>query len=323
MKAVLLHKAGGPEELVYQEAPDPVAGPGQVVVRVQAAGINFSDTMSRRGVGQAAAASYPAILGSEAIGPIVAVGDGVTGFAVGEVVGSQGPRGCYAELAALPIDHLVKVPAGMDPRQGIPALLQARTAYAMSHGAYYVQPGDSVLVHAAAGGVGQLLVQMAKLLGGEVLATVGSDAKAEVARRAGADHVINYASQDFAAEVMRITGGAGVKAIYDAVGKATFQGDLACLGNRGVLVLYGAASGPIGAVDLGPLNRVGGYVTQTAARHFATTDAEYLRQANLMMEWVHTGRLKVGYTTYPLSATAQAHRDLEGRQTTGKLVLLP
>lgn len=323
MKAVVLHEPGGPERLVYEDAPDPVAGPGQVLVQVQAAGINFSDTMSRRGSGQAAADAYPAILGSEAVGPVVAVGAGVTGFAVGEVVASQGPRGCYAELAALPVGHLVKVPAGMDPQRAIPALLQARTAYAMSHGAYHVQPGDRVLVHAAAGGVGQLLVQMAKLLGGEVIATVSSEAKAAVARAAGADHVINYATQDFAAEVMRITGGAGVKAIYDAVGKATFQQDLACLGNRGVVVLYGAASGPIGAVDLTPLNRMGGYVTHTAARHFATTDAEYLRQSNLMMEWVHTGRLRVDFTTYPLSQTADAHRDLEGRKTTGKLVLLP
>lgn len=323
MKAVVMHAYGGPEVLRYEDAPDPVAGPGQVVVRVQAAGINFSDTGARRANYNGTAADLPCIIGSEAVGPIVAVGEGVTGWQVGDVVGSQGPRGCYAELAALPTEQLVRIPAGLEPARAIPGLLQARTAYAMSHGAYHVQPGDRVLVHAAAGGVGYLLVQMAKRLGGEVFATVGSDTKAAIAQEAGADHVINYSTQDFAAAVMELTGGQGVKAIYDSVGKSTYPQDLQCLGNRGVIVIYGSASGPIGAVDLTPLNKMGGYVTHTAARHFATTRQEYLRQSNEVMGWVAAGTLRVRSTTYPLAQAAQAHADLEGRGTTGKLVLLP
>ncbi len=323
MKAVRMHAYGGPEVLVYEDSPDPAPGPGQVVVKVLASGINFSDVGARRANSNNTVSDLPAIIGSEAVGPIVAVGEGVTGWQAGDLVASQGPRGCYAELVALPTEQLLRVPAGMEPAQVICGLLQSRTAYAMSYGAYAAAPGERVLVHAGAGGVGYLLIQMAKMRGAHVFATVGSDAKAAIAAEAGADQVINYSTHDFAAEVLQATGGAGVKAIYDAVGQATFEGDLKCIGNRGVIVIYGSASGPLGPVDISPLNRVGAYVTHTAARHFAPTRPEYLRHSNEVMGWVHSGKLKVRYTTYPLSRAADAHRDLEGRATTGKLVLLP
>jgi NADPH:quinone reductase len=320
MHAIVMRAAGGPEVLRYEEMPDPTPGPDQVVIQVAAAGINFSDLRSRQA---AARSTLPRIPGSEAAGTIVAVGEGVSQFQVGDVVACHSVPGCYAEQVAAPLDAVVKLPEGMDPRGAAATMLQGRTAYAMAFHAYAIQPGDRVLVHAGAGGVGLLLTQIAKMAGAEVFATVGSDEKMQLAREAGADHVINYETEDFAKAINQATENQGVNAIYDAVGKATFTKGLSCLASRGTLVSYGSASGPIKPFDLSLLARSGGYVTSTNARRYAQTQEEWLRQTTLVFEWVHTGKLRVWSTTYPLAQAAEAHRALQDRHTVGKQLLIP
>lgn len=331
MKAVRIHNPGGPEVLQYEDALDPAPGPGQVLIRVAVAGINFSDIGSRREGAPAdaesrrteAGARFPYVAGSEAAGTVVATGANVTRFRTGDAVACQPVPGCYAELVAAPERSVVKLPDGLDPRVATAVMLQGRTAYAMSHHACPIKPGDRVLVQAGAGGVGVLLTQMAKTLGAHVFATVGSDEKIAIAKEAGADHVINYSTDDFAETVNRATGGAGVNAIYDAVGQATFVKGLLCLASRGTLVSFGQASGPIEPFDLSLLARSGGFITRTNARRFAPTDEEWRSQTELVFDWARTGKIRPRTTEYPLSRAGDAHRDLEGRKSTGKLLLVP
>jgi NADPH:quinone reductase len=320
VKAIRMHQAGGPEVLQYEDVTDPTPGPGQVLIQIAAAGLNFSDVGARR---RAAAEQLPLIPGTEAAGPVIALGPGVTEFRVGEVVGCQPVPGCYAEQVAAPVDAVAKLPEGMDPRAAVASMLQGRTAFAMAFHAYPIQAGDRVLIQAAAGGVGLLLVQMAKLAGAYVFGTVGSEEKVQVAREAGADYVINYSVDDFELIVKRETKGQGVNAVYDAVGRTTFVKGLACLASRGYMVSYGSASGPIEPFDLSLLAESGGYVTRTNARRFAPTLEEWRRQTTQVWEWVHASKLRVWYTTYPLAQAAEAHRALQDRQTIGKQILIP
>jgi NADPH:quinone reductase len=319
MKAIRMHQAGGPEVLQYEDVPDPTPGPGQVLIQIGAAGLNFSDVHERQ---WAIPETLPKILGREAVGTIIALGAGVTDFRVGDRVGCQPVPGCYAERVVSPVDDVAKLPLGMDDRSAVASMLQGRTAYAMAFHAYPIQSGDRVLIQAAAGGVGLMLVQMAKLAGAYVFGTVGSEEKVQVAREAGVDFVINYSADDFELIVKRETRGEGVNAIYDGVGGTTFEKGLACLASRGYMVSYGSASGPIEPFDLTLLAESGGYVTRTNARRYAPTLEEWRRQTTLVWEWVHAGKLRVWYTTYPLAQAAEAHRALQDRQTIGKQILI-
>lgn len=320
MKAIRVYEPGGPEVLRYEDAPEPTVGPGHVLIRLAACGINFSDTGARsRGDG----AAYPYTPGSEGAGTVIATGEGVTEFEAGDLVACQGATGCYAEVASVPAETVAKVPAGISLEDAAAAMLQGRTAYAMAFQAYQTKHGDKVLIHAAAGGVGLLLTQMAKHAGAVVFATVGSDAKIAVAEEAGADHVINYSREDFAEVVNRATNGDGVNAIFDSVGKTTFTKGLACLGSRGYLISYGQASGPIDPFDLALLSRSGGYVTRTNARRYAPTLEGWRFQVSEVFAWIKSGRLTLRRTSYPLSQAAAAHRDLEQRTSIGKLLLIP
>ena len=320
MKAIRMHQAGGPEVLQYEDVPDPTPGPGQVLIQVAAAGLNFSDLGARRRV---TGEKLPTIPGTEAAGTVTAVGEGVAEFRAGDVVACQPVPGCYAEQVAAPVDAVAKLPDGMDPRAAVASMLQGRTAYAMAFHAYPIQPGDRVLIQAGAGGVGLMLTQMAKRAGAYVFATVGSEEKVSVAREAGADYVINYSVDDFEAIVKRETVGQGVNAVYDAVGKTTFLKGLACLAPRGYMVSYGSASGPIEPFDLNLLARSGGYVTRTNARRHAPTLDEWRRQTTQVWAWVHAGELRVWFTAYPLAQAADAQRALENRRTIGKQLLIP
>ena len=320
MKAIRMHQAGDPEVLQYEDVPDPAPAARQVLIRVAAAGINYPDIGARR---NAAAASLPLIPGSEAAGTVTAVGEGVTAFKRGDVVAYCGGPGSYAEMAVVPVGRALPVPAGMDPHTAAAVMLQGLTAHAMGFGAHQLKAGDKVLIHAGAGGVGGLLIQMAKNAGATVFATVGSDAKVSVAKEAGADLVINYSTQDFEEEVKKATDGKGVNAVFDSVGKATFLKGLNCLGSRGVIVVYGAASGAPEPVDIALLARGGQYITRTGMGHYTGTPEEYTRRAQELLGWVNSGKLKVRSSTYPLAQAADAHRALQGRQTTGKLLLVP
>jgi NADPH2:quinone reductase len=320
MKAIRIHQAGGPEVLQYEDVADPVAAAGQVLVKVGAVGVNYADIGGRAG---AQAANLPMTPGTEAAGTVTAVGDGVTEFKAGDLVAVQGAPGCYAEQVAAPAARVVKLPAGMSAETGAATMLQGLTAHAMAFGACNVKSGDRVLVHAGAGGVGRLLIQMCKNAGAQVIATVGSDDKAAVAREAGADVVVNYSTQDFEEEVKKATDGKGVNAVFDSVGKATFAKGVNCLASRGVIAVFGGASGQAEPFDIAALARVGGYVTRTGMGHFTGTREEWLRRSNELLGWVQSGKLKLLTTTYPLARAADAHRDLQGRKTVGKLLLIP
>lgn len=320
MKAIRVHQPGGPEVLQYEDADDPDVSSGNVLIQLEAAGINFSDTGSRaRGDG----ATYPCTPGSEGAGRIIAIGNGVSGFEVGDLVACQGAPGCYAELVSAPVEAVAKIPAGLALEDAAAVMLQGRTAYAMAFQAYQTKHGDRVLIHAAAGGVGLLLTQMAKQAGAIVFATVGSDEKIGAAREAGADHVINYSTEDFAGVINSETDGAGVNAIFDSVGRATLTRGLECLASRGYLISYGQASGPIEPFDVSLLSRSGGYITRTNARRYAPTVEGWRFQVSEVFAWVKSGRLEVRRTSYPLAEAAAAHRDLESRRTIGKLLLIP
>jgi NADPH2:quinone reductase len=320
MKAIRYHDAGGPEVLRYEDVAQPVPGPGQVLVEVAAAGVNYADVRNRL---TATAAALPAIPGNEAAGTVAAVGPGVTHFAPGDAVVYGNTPGASAQFAVAPADRVVKVPAGMDPRLAAAVFVQGLTAHTMGFGAYHLKAGDLALVHAGAGGVGGLLTQMVKNAGGRVIATVGSDDKVAAARGAGADEVINYNTHDFAAEVARITSGQGVNVVFDSVGKATFVKGLDCLGHLGVMVLFGQASGQAEPVDVLALHRGGQYITRTGMNHFITTRAELLSRSYELLNWVTSGKLKVPYTSYPLAEAAAAHRLIQDRRSTGKLLLIP
>ncbi len=323
MKAIRVHRPGGPEVLVLEEPGIPDAGAGQVLVRLEAAGVNFIDVYQRSGLYPV---QTPFTLGQEGAGIVERVGPGVVALAPGERVAWSGPMGAYAEYAAVAADRVVRVPDGVAAEQAAAVMLQGMTAHYLACTTYPLGPEDTCLVHAAAGGVGLLLCQVARMRGARVIGTVGDDAKAALAREAGADAVINYrASENLAHEVRRLTGGRGVQAVYDGVGQATFEASLASLAPRGMLVTYGNASGPVPAFEPLKLSQKGSlFLTRPKLADHIAERAELERRAGEVLGWVRDGTLAVRiWKRYPLRAAADAHRDLESRRTTGKLLLLP
>ena len=321
MKAVQVSETGGPEVLRYVDVSEPVLEAGQALVDIKAIGVNYTDVYTRSGLNPP---TLPVIPGVEAAGVVVRLGAGVTEVAPGDVVAYSGVGASYAERVAAPSDRLVKMPDGVDAETGAAVMLQGMTAHYLCYSTYPVREGDTVLVHAAAGGVGLLLTQMVKSLGATVIATVSTEAKAELARGVGADHVINYAQDDFEKGVNDITGGAGVQAVYDSVGRSTFDKSIACLEPRGYMVLYGQASGPVDPVPVSVLNAKSLFLTRPGLAHYTRTREELLERARDILDWVRSGRLKLHmHGKYPLRDAAEAHRQLEGRLTTGKLLLTP
>ncbi|MEK7710226.1 MAG: quinone oxidoreductase [candidate division NC10 bacterium] len=322
MKAIRVKTLGGPEVLTLEDIPDPKPGPGEAVVKLEAAGLNYIDVYYRTGLYKA---QLPITLGVEGGGVVTEVGPNVTEVKVGDRVAYSGVLGAYAQFAAVPAARLVKLPEGLDGKAGAAAMLQGMTAHYLSHATYPLKPGDWCLVHAAAGGVGLLLCQMAKMRGARVIGTVSTEAKAKLAREAGADEVILYTTQDFEAEVKRITGGAGVPVVYDSVGKTTFDKSLNCLAPRGVMALYGQSSGPVPPLDPAILNQKGSlFLTRPSLVHHTATRQELLQRSGDVLGWIKAGKLKLRIDlTLPLAQAADAHRQLEGRQTTGKVLLIP
>lgn len=322
MKAIQIDETGGPEVLRLVEVATPVPGPGQVLIKIAATGINFIEIYYREGRYKA---PLPLIPGSEAAGVIEALGEGVTDFAVGDHVASTALMGSYAEYALAPATQLVKVPDGLDLKLAAAAILQGMTAHYLSHSTYPLKAGETALIHAAAGGTGQLLVQMAHAAGARVLATVSTEAKAELARAAGADEVILYSEQDFEAETKRLTGGSGVDVVYDSVGKSTFEKSLNCLRPRGMMVLFGGSSGAVPPFDLIQLSTRGSlFVTRPTLKDYIATRADLEWRAAEVFDGLVAGSLKVrAEHVYPLAEAAQAQIDIVARSTTGKLLLLP
>ncbi|MBV8728541.1 MAG: quinone oxidoreductase [Acidobacteriia bacterium] len=322
MKTILVNEPGGPEKLELAEVPKPQVGPGQALVRLGAIGVNFIDVYFRMG---RYPADRPITLGNEGAGTVEAVGPGVAEVAVGDRVAWTMQRGTYAEYAAVPSGMLVKIPDHLTFETAAAAMLQGMTAHYLTHSTYALKPGDTCLVHAAAGGTGALVVQMAKMAGARVLGTVSTPEKAKIAREAGADETIRYTEQDFAAEVKRLTGGRGVEAVYDSVGQSTFQKSLDSLRPRGMLVLFGQSSGPVPPFDPNILNGKGSlFLTRPSLQHHLLSREELLWRAGDVLGWIDQGKLKLRIErTYPLAEAATAHRDLEGRGTAGKLLLIP
>jgi NADPH2:quinone reductase len=319
MRAIQISKTGGPEVLELVELAMPKPGAGQVLVKIEAAGVNFIDTYLREG---RYPATLPFIPGQEAAGTVVGLGGGVSGFSVGDRVAWNGTRGTYAEYACAPASEVLKIPDAMSFQQAAAALLQGLTAHYLAHDTYAIQAGETVLIHAGAGGVGLLLTQMAKRLGARVLTTVSTRDKAELSRGAGADKVILYTLESFVEEVKRQTNGDGLPVVYDSVGKTTFEDSLKCLRPRGLLALYGASSGAVPAMD--PIRLMAGslYLTRPTLKDYVRTRSELERRAGDVFGWVASGKLKVRIgATYKLAEAAQAHRDLAGRRTTGKVLL--
>jgi NADPH2:quinone reductase len=322
MKAVVVTKTGGPEVLEYKDVPKPELKPNQALVEIKAAGLNFIDVYFREG---RYPTPLPFVVGQEAAGVISEIGAEVTDVKVGDRVAYSGLQGSYAEFAAVNADRLVNIPDGVSFEQAAALMLQGMTAHYLVKSTYPLKAGETLLVHAAAGGVGQLLVQMAKMIGAEVIATAGTEEKIQIAKQAGADHVILYTKEDFEAETKRITGGKGVHVVYDGVGKSTFEAGLRCLRPRGYMVLFGGASGAVPPFDLIKLSQMGSlFITRPTLGHYIATRKELEWRANDVLGWVASGKLKVSIgQTYKFSDATQAHRNLEARKTTGKSLLLP
>jgi NADPH:quinone reductase len=322
MKAIQVPKTGGVEVLTFLDLPTPKPKPNEVLVKIAAAGVNYIDVQHREG---RYPVTPPFILGQEASGVVSEAGSDVRDFRPGERVAYTGITGAYAEYEAVPADRLVRVPAGITDHQAGAAMLQGMTAHYLTHSTYPLKKGDIALIHAAAGGVGLLLVQMSKNLGARVIATVSTEEKAKLAREAGADDVIFYTKQDFEAETKRLTDGKGVHVIYDGVGKTTFDQDLNVLRPRGYLALFGASSGPVPPFDLGKLAQKGSlFITRPSLVHYMASHEELQQRATDVLNMIASGKLKLRIEhIYPLQDAQQAHRDLEGRKTTGKLLLIP
>ena len=320
MKRIQVVETGGPEKMQLADVPTPVPGPGQALVRIASSGVNFIDVYFRTGLYKA---DLPVALGSEAAGTVEAVAPGVTEVAPGDRVAYAMTRGSYAEYAAVPAAQLVKLPAQVDFQTAAAAMLQGMTAHYLTHSTFALKGGDTCLVHAAAGGAGGLIVQMAKMIGALVIGTVSTPAKAEIARSHGADEVILYTERDFETEVKRITAGDGVHVVYDSVGKTTFDKSLNCLRPRGLMALFGQSSGPVPPFDPAILNARGSlFLTRPSLGHYLATREELLWRAGDVLGWLDSGKLKLRiHRTYPLADAAQAHRDLESRKTAGKLLL--
>jgi NADPH2:quinone reductase len=322
MKAIRIHAAGGPEVMRLDDVPPPVPKAGEAVVKVDAAGLNYIDVYFRTGLYKA---EYPLTLGLEAGGTVTAVGPNVSEVKVGDKVAYTGVAGAYAEYAAVPAARLVVLPAGVSTKQGAAAMLQGMTAHYLACSTYPLKQGDTCLVHAAAGGVGLLLCQMARMRGARVIGTVSTPEKAKLAREAGADETINYTTQDFDAEVKRLTDGKGVQVVYDAVGKTTWDKSLNSLAPRGLIALYGQSSGPIGQIDPQILNTKGSlFLTRPSLNHHIASREELQSRASEVLGWIAGGKLRMRMEfEFPLKDAAEAHRALEGRKTTGKVLLMP
>jgi NADPH:quinone reductase len=322
MSAIRVHRVGGPEVLQLEEVASPRPAPGEALVRLEAIGLNFMEIYQRKGW-------YPLPLpftpGSEGAGRVVEVGEGVTVVGPGDRVVSASLLGSYAELTRAPAERLVVLPDSVDGRTAAALILQGLTAHYLVTSTYPLAPGTWCLIHAAAGGVGLLLCQIARDRGARVIGTVSTSEKAALASAAGADEVVLYTKHDFVTEVRRITGGRGVAVVYDSVGKSTFEGSLDCLSPRGMLVLFGQSSGPVPPFDPQVLNSKGSlFLTRPTLSHYVATREELLARAGNLFTWVEKGSLSVRIDrTYPLADAAEAHRALESRATTGKVLLIP
>ena len=323
MHAIQILKTGGPEVLTLSDLPTPTPGPDEALIRIEASGVNFIDVYFREG---RYPASLPYTLGQEAAGTIVALGDNTktSGFKVGDHVAWCSVPGTYAQLAVAPVSRLVRIPNSVTSHQAAAVMLQGMTAHYLSHSSYPIQSGDQVLVHAGAGGVGLLLIQMAKSLGARVFTTVSNEEKADLARNAGADEAILYTREDFAARIKQLVP-TGLNVVYDSVGKTTFEKSLEVLRPRGIVVLFGGSSGAVPPFDLIRLSQLGSlYVTRPKLQDYIATREELEHRANAVLNAVADGSLKLRIEhIYPLADAAHAHRDLEGRKTTGKLLLIP
>jgi NADPH:quinone reductase len=322
MRAILVHAYGGPEAMQLEPLPPPKPGPSELLVRVEAAGVNFVDVYQRSGAYRGAALPLP--LGLEGAGVIEQVGE-ASGFEVGQRVAWATARGSYATQVIVPAAQAVPVPNEVSSEQAAAVMLQGMTAQYLCHATYPLEPGDACLVHAAAGGVGLLLCQMARRLGAEVFGTVSTEEKAALAHEAGAHHVIRYTEQDFESEVRRLTGGKGVHVVFDSVGQTTFMKSLGCLAPRGMLVLFGQSSGPVPAFDPQILNAKGSlFLTRPKLQDYTATRGELLSRARDVLDAVATRELKVRIgAKFPLAEAPKAHVALEGRSTAGKVLLLP
>jgi NADPH2:quinone reductase len=322
MKAIQVPKVGGVEVLTLVDIPTPKPKPNEVIVKIAAAGVNYIDVYFREGRYPITA---PFIIGQEASGQVSEVGTDVKDFKAGDCVAYTGITGAYAEYEAVPADRLVRVPAGITDQQAAAAMLQGMTAHYLVYSTYPLKKGETCLIHAAAGGVGLLLVQLAKSLGARVIGTVSTEEKANLAREAGADEVIFYTRQDFEAETKRLSGGKGVHVVYDGVGKTTFDQDLNVLRPRGYLVLFGASSGPVPPFDLSKLAQKGSlFVTRPTLVNYIASHEELIQRSTDILNMITSGKLKLRIEhLYPLREAQQAHRDLEARKTTGKLLLIP
>jgi NADPH:quinone reductase len=322
MKAIRVHQTGGPETLLYEEVPAPTPGPGQARIKLHAIGVNFIDIYHRTGLYKM---PLPLIPGMEGAGVVDALGENVSGVSRGERVAYAMNLGSYAEYALVNAWQLVTLPEKIDFRMGAAAMLQGMTAHYLTHASYPLQRGQTALVHAAAGGVGLLLIQIAKMIGARIIGTVSTEEKEALARDAGADHVIRYDIRDFEAEVKNITQGRGVDVVYDSVGRVTFDKSLNCLKRRGMMVLFGQSSGPVPPVDLTILNAMGSiFITRPSLAHYSGTQEEIDWRAGDILEWVADGKLNLRIDrSFPLQDAAKAHQALEGRHTKGKVLLVP
>jgi NADPH2:quinone reductase len=322
MKAIQVKQVGGPEALELVELPVPQPKPNEVVIKLVASGVNFIDVYQREGRYKVL---LPFVIGQEGAGTVSAAGADVKGIKPGDKVAWTAIMGSYAEFAAVPADRVVAIPASVSEKQAAATMLQGMTAHYLSHDTYPLKRGETALVHAAAGGVGLLLVQMAHNLGARVIATVSTEEKAKLAREAGADEVILYTQTDFESQTKRLTANQGVDVVYDSVGKTTFDQGLNVLRPRGMMVLYGGSSGAVPPFDLIGLTQKGSlYVTRPALGNFIASREELVARSNAVFGMIAAGKLKLRIDhTYPLSEAQQAHRDLESRKTTGKLLLIP
>lgn len=322
MQAIQVSEVGGPEVLTLADLPIPSPKANEAVVQIKAAGVNFIDVYIREG---RYPTPLPFVSGQEAAGVVTELGSDVTTLQRGDRVAYTSVLGSYAEYAAVPVSRLVKIPDELDFEQAAAAMLQGMTAHYLLYSSYKLQRGETALIHAAAGGVGLLLVQMAKRIGARVIATAGTHDKAQLARDAGADECIVYTESDFEVETKRLTNGEGVHVVYDGVGKATFDRDLNVLRPRGYLVLFGGSSGAVPPFDLIALSQKGSlFITRPTLAHYTATREELEWRANDVLQMIVRGELKLRiHGKYPLGEAAQAHRDLEGRKTTGKLLLIP
>ena len=321
MKAIQITEYGGPEVMKYSEVSDPVAASGEALVKIEAVGVNFTDIYSRAGINPP---GLPWIVGVEGAGVVTSVGADVDSITVGDNVAYSGVFGSYAEMASVPASKLIKLPDGLDARSGAAVMLQGMTAHYLCHSTYAVQAGDKVLIHAGAGGVGLLLTQMVKKLGGYVFSTVSTEEKAQLSRDAGSDQVILYGEQDFSEEIKKATDGKGLQAVYDAVGETTFEKSISCLGRRGHMVLYGQASGPPPLIDPRRLGNGSLFLTRPGLADYTSTRDELEQRAGDVLNWVKSGDLKLRVEhVFPLSEAPEAHSQLASRATTGKILLIP